>query len=55
MMGLLILEEKVSSLDYNFKERRTTDDGLLIYTAEELNVGKGGDTDECPFDCWCCF
>jgi hypothetical protein len=36
-------------------KRRRTEDGLLIYSAEELNVGKGGDTDDCPFDCWCCF
>jgi hypothetical protein len=36
-------------------KRRRTEDGLLIYSAEELNVGKGGNTDDCPFDCWCCF
>lgn len=55
MMVSPILGEKVSLWVDNNAERRTTDDGLLIYTAEELNVGKGGDTEDCPFDCWCCF
>lgn len=32
-----------------------TAEGFRIYTAEELNVGKGGSTAECPFDCSCCF
>jgi len=30
-------------------------EGLPVYTADELNVGVGGDTDQCPFDCTCCF
>ncbi|PFH32501.1 hypothetical protein BESB_018190 [Besnoitia besnoiti] len=34
---------------------RRTADGLRIYTEEELGIGKGGDTPECPFDCSCCF
>jgi hypothetical protein len=36
--------------DYDF-----TDEGWKVYTPEELNVGKGGDTADCPFDCNCCF
>jgi hypothetical protein len=32
-----------------------TEEGWRIYTPEELNIGKGGDTDLCPFDCSCCF
>ncbi len=32
-----------------------TGEGWRIYTPEELNIGKGGDTDLCPFDCSCCF
>ncbi|EPT27442.1 hypothetical protein TGPRC2_306195 [Toxoplasma gondii TgCatPRC2] len=32
-----------------------TADGLRIYTEEELGIGKGGGTPECPFDCSCCF
>lgn len=32
-----------------------TEEGWRIYTPEELNIGKGGDTDLCPFDCNCCF
>jgi hypothetical protein len=32
---------------------RRTEDGLPIYSVEEL-CGKGGETDDCPFDCDCC-
>ncbi|KEP64651.1 UNVERIFIED_CONTAM: hypothetical protein HHA_306195 [Hammondia hammondi] len=32
-----------------------TADGLRIYTEEELGIGKGGGTPDCPFDCSCCF
>jgi len=32
-----------------------TDDGYRIYTEDELNIGIGGDTADCPFDCQCCF
>lgn len=31
-----------------------TEDGLPIYSVEELKIGLGGDTPECPFDCHCC-
>ena len=34
---------------------RHDEEGLPIYTTEELKVGAGGDTDKCPFDCDCCF
>ncbi|DBA72190.1 hypothetical protein WJX79_010797 [Trebouxia sp. C0005] len=37
------------------KQRRFDAEGLPVYTADELNVGAGGDTDQCPFDCTCCF
>ena len=30
-------------------------EGLPVYTPEELNVGAGGETDQCPFDCNCCY
>jgi hypothetical protein len=39
---------KNDSLDY-------TEEGWRIYTPDELGIGKGGDTAECPFDCKCCF
>ncbi len=44
------LQQKVKdrSLEY-------TEEGWKIYTPEELNIGKGGDTELCPFDCKCCF
>lgn len=32
-----------------------TDDGLPVYRDKDLNVGKGGATSRCPFDCDCCF
>lgn len=38
---------------YRGKGRRT-DDGLPIYDSKELNIGQGGDTPDCPFDCECC-
>ncbi|CAK4068769.1 unnamed protein product [Aphanomyces euteiches] len=30
-------------------------DGLAIYSEESLRINQGGDTADCPFDCWCCF
>ena len=36
-------------------ERRYTEDGFPIYTDKELRVNEGGDTEDCPFDCQCCF
>ncbi|KAL3900652.1 MAG: hypothetical protein SGCHY_001184 [Lobulomycetales sp.] len=37
------------------RSKRRKIDGLDLYSAEELNIGKGGDTEDCPFDCKCCF
>ena len=37
--------EKVADPD-----RKTTEEGLPIYTLDELKIGKGGDTEQCPFD-----
>ncbi|KAI7964916.1 hypothetical protein MJO29_003014 [Puccinia striiformis f. sp. tritici] len=34
--------------------RPKTEDGLMIYSVEELKIGLGLDTPECPFDCQCC-
>jgi hypothetical protein len=36
------------------QRRRYTEDGLPIYTVEELGIGKGGNTPLCPIDCDCC-
>ena len=41
--------------DEKSKPIRYTEDGLRIYTEEELKIGQGGDTADCPFDCNCCF
>ncbi|KAF9435452.1 hypothetical protein BGZ76_006265 [Entomortierella beljakovae] len=37
------------------KGKRKTDDGLRLFDINDLNIGKGGETDKCPFDCECCF
>ncbi|KAI8970348.1 hypothetical protein BDF20DRAFT_890739 [Mycotypha africana] len=37
------------------KTKRTTEDGYPLYDVKDLNIGLGGDTPECPFDCQCCF
>ncbi len=38
------------------KPVRYDEAGLPIYTEEQLGIGSGGgDTKDCPFDCWCCF
>ncbi|KXS13370.1 hypothetical protein M427DRAFT_156669 [Gonapodya prolifera JEL478] len=37
------------------KSGRAKIDGLNLFQAEELNIGKGGDTPDCPFDCKCCY
>ncbi|KAK9102224.1 hypothetical protein Sjap_019478 [Stephania japonica] len=39
------------------RSRKRTNDGLAIYTAEELGVSRAdaGSTPLCPFDCSCCF
>ncbi|KAI9918085.1 hypothetical protein PsorP6_012601 [Peronosclerospora sorghi] len=34
---------------------RYDEDGLPIYSEASLQIGKGGNTQDCPFDCWCCF
>ena len=34
---------------------RVDEEGLPVYSTEELNVGQGGNTAACPFDCECCF
>lgn len=36
-------------------KKPVSDPKLKIYTEEQLNIGKGGLTDKCPFDCDCCF
>ncbi|KAM7507552.1 hypothetical protein LguiA_018005 [Lonicera macranthoides] len=39
------------------RPRKKTGDGLIIYTEDELGLGKAdaGGTALCPFDCECCF
>jgi hypothetical protein len=38
------------------KGRKTTDDGFAVYDNVELRIGEGrGETENCPFDCECCY
>ena len=39
------------------RPRKKTEEGLSVYTEEELGLNKadGGGTPLCPFDCSCCF
>lgn len=39
------------------RPKKRTGDGLVIYTEEELGIGRAdaGSTPLCPFDCDCCF
>lgn len=32
-----------------------TEEGFRIYSTAELKIGQGGRTDQCPFECSCCF
>ncbi|XP_024928100.2 uncharacterized protein C6G9.01c isoform X2 [Ziziphus jujuba] len=43
--------------DSSSRPRKKMQDGLNIYTEEELGINKGdaGGTPLCPFDCSCCF
>ena len=35
--------------------RYDAETGLKIYREDQLNLGKGGNTPLCPFDCDCCY
>lgn len=50
-------DEEGRSTDPPSRSRKKTEDGLTIYTEEELGFSKssGGGTALCPFDCDCCF
>jgi len=37
------------------KNRKTEKDWGSVYSPDELKIGEGGDTPDCPFDCKCCF
>ncbi|KAI7988873.1 Uncharacterized protein C6G9.01c [Camellia lanceoleosa] len=39
------------------RPRKRTNDGLTVYTEEELGIANAdvGGTPLCPFDCSCCF
>jgi hypothetical protein len=37
------------------KRRPATEEGYPIYSVQEMKIGLGGDTPDCPFDCQCCF
>jgi hypothetical protein len=36
--------------------RKRTEEGFRVFSEDELGLNKkGGFTDDCPFDCDCCF
>ncbi|KAJ2910629.1 hypothetical protein GGI21_000671 [Coemansia aciculifera] len=42
--------------DSRGKSSKYTEDGLRVFYMEDLRIGEGeGATDQCPFDCSCCF
>eukprot|EP00347_Sterkiella_histriomuscorum_P013624 403364007 len=47
--------QKERQNDKKKQQNKFTEDGLKIYSMEDLNIGKGGDSADCPFDCNCCF
>ncbi|KAI9595267.1 hypothetical protein BDF19DRAFT_82501 [Syncephalis fuscata] len=59
--GITTTTTATSTMDDAFADTRGsqssryTEDGLPIYDAKLLRIGEGGDTDQCPFDCECCF
>lgn len=44
-------------VDRPSRPRKKTEDGLTVYTEEELGISNAdaGNTPLCPFDCSCCF
>jgi hypothetical protein len=36
-------------------KKRKKVDGVYVYYLDELGVGQGGGTPDCPFDCKCCY
>ena len=44
-------------LDRELISNGKTEEGYNIYTSEQLNINleNSGNTDQCPFDCQCCF
>ncbi|XP_048493780.1 uncharacterized protein C6G9.01c-like [Beta vulgaris subsp. vulgaris] len=49
--------KETEAFNSDSKPRRRTNDGLAIYSEEELRINKqdAGSTGLCPFDCSCCF
>ncbi|KAJ2235294.1 hypothetical protein IWW45_002708 [Coemansia sp. RSA 485] len=42
--------------DSRGQKSKYTDDGMRVFYYDDLHIGEGeGDTDQCPFDCNCCF
>lgn len=50
--GLYLISMWIISIDpIGYDE----ESGMKIYREDQLNLGKGGNTPLCPFDCDCCF
>ncbi|KAI9224717.1 hypothetical protein BC828DRAFT_412114 [Blastocladiella britannica] len=49
---------KVESMDEflgKSDKKRFTEDGYPLFFMEDLMAQEGGDTEQCPFECECCF
>ena len=57
MAKVISMPKEFKSSNSDSKGIRKTEDGLRIYTEDELGLNKpgAGETDDCPFDCDCCF
>ncbi|KAL7069125.1 hypothetical protein ACR3K2_03820 [Cryptosporidium serpentis] len=50
-----IHNKEIRQVSSKIKPIRYTEDGLPVYKLEDLKIGQGGGTPDCPFDCECCY
>lgn len=41
--------------DFFTNNKSKTVDNLRVFSVNDLKIGQGKDTPDCPFDCECCF
>ena len=46
---IMVMEWSIDPIGYD------EESGLKVYRVDQLNIGKGGNTPLCPFDCDCCY
>ncbi|EEA06309.1 uncharacterized protein CMU_008000 [Cryptosporidium muris RN66] len=50
-----IHNKEIGQISSKIKPIRYTEDGLPVYKLEDLKIGQGGGTPDCPFNCECCY